>query len=210
LLELTIPGEPIEIDLGRLDWYADFYARHAADGRIDPRRALTWTTVSDASEVPGQATGHPLSEASYWELFLAGYARYRRSGTVSRRDPYARYLLGPFREGHYDPDLSPLLVSPDAAVDRVHRRYEDVDRLAAADPAAGTRTGIDPVRLVASVEGTEEDFTVPVIGRDDLIVRVFDGYHRAFAAQLLGFSSLECRAHVMEADAATYASGGVA
>ncbi len=73
------PEERVEIDLGRLDWYDAFFDRHSRDGRIGNARALAWTTVVDAAAVPGHLTGHPLSESSYWELFLSGYARYRRA-----------------------------------------------------------------------------------------------------------------------------------
>jgi hypothetical protein len=209
MLESTGRAELIEIDLHRLDWYGAFYERHAPDGRIEAGRALMWTTVIRPWEVPGRATGHPLSEASYWELFLAGYARYRATGNVAPSDPYVTYLMGPFRDGDYDPGLSPVLASAGAVVDRVRRRYADMDRLAAADPAAGTLTVIDEVRLVASIERTADDFSVSVIGREyQLSVRAFDGYHRAFVAQLLGFASLACRAHVLEGDTAVSVSGG--
>jgi hypothetical protein len=195
--EVQVREELLEIDLVRLDWYDDFFDHHAPDGPLDLARALSWTTF-DQRVVPGEATGYPLSESSYWELFLTGYARYRGRGRVTPSNPYVRYLMSSFRDEGYDAGLSPLLASAEATVNRVRRRYLDMDTLATADPHAGVPREIDPVKLVASAPGTEDDFTVPVIGREDrLIVQSFDGYHRTFAARLLGFASLACRSKIL-------------
>ena len=203
--------EQVEIDLGRLDWYDAFFDRHSRDGRIGTARDLATATFVASSAVPGHLTGHPLSESSYWELFLSGYHRYRRIGRVARSEPYVTYLMGPFREGNYDPGLSLLLASEDATVDRVKRRYADMDRLAAAHRDAGTPIGIDPVRLVASAAPIDDDFSVALIGRPArLSVRSFDGYHRVFGARLLGFRSLSCRLHRLSDEPLRSANGSVA
>lgn len=181
-----------QIDVMRTWWYDAFFDCHAG---ADPDDVIQVTAEAPPSDlIPGEATGHPLAEGAYWNLFLRGYAAYRPTGAVAQSDPYIRYLTTHFGPRRYDPGLSELLQDPGQTVLRIRRRYAVMDRLAESSGTGSVPPDLEPIDVLVASDQSDEEYPAYLHGRTDPIrVRRLDGYHRLFAARLFGYPAFPCR-----------------
>lgn len=185
-------GEGVHVDVRRTWWYDDFFDRFPG---LDPEQVIRMVSEAPADAgIPGDATGHPLSEAGYWDLFVRGYAAYRLTGNVAATDPYVRYLIDYFGPRRYDPGLSSLLVDAGQTRFRVGLRYAVMECLARASGLLDVPPEVPLVEVLATRNQDHEDYVAHLLGDDDpILVRRLDGYHRLFAARFYGFRAFPCR-----------------
>lgn len=134
---------------------------------------------------------HVYSGVSYWLLFLKGYLQHHESGTIAGGNIYYDYLMGHYAPDLKDPGLVREFATPQSAVERVIRRFQDLDLFRAGGPEIG-RT-VAPVRIIVSEPPPPHPLLVYEMGSEiPLCARLVDGWHRLFAAKLCGVPSLPC------------------
>lgn len=134
---------------------------------------------------------HVYSGASYWLLFLKGYLQHHESGTIAGGNIYYDYLMGHYAPELKDPGLVREFATPQSAVERIVRRYQDLDRFRAGGPLIGS--AVAPVRIIISEPPPPHPLRVYEAGSEiPLRARLVDGWHRLFAAKLCGVESLPC------------------
>lgn len=129
---------------------------------------------------------------AYWLLFLKGYLQHRETGRIGEGNVYYDYLTKHFVQQPADPGLSKRLGVPAKAVERVQRRFGDLDffRDMAARGSAGLN-GVAPLRVVISDPPPKHPLAIYQIGSGTpLLARLLDGWHRLFAAKLHGVDRL--------------------
>ena len=132
----------------------------------------------------------------YWFLFTKGYVQYLEAGSIGEGNVYFDYLFGHYVEQGHDPGALWQLAEHDLAVERVARRYRDLDALRkeaaqGPEPPAATK----PVRITVGDWPRDPPLHVYQAGSDGpLPVRHIDGWHRLCSARLAGFHTYPCEA----------------
>ena len=131
----------------------------------------------------------------YWLMYLKGYNQYRADSVVTDHNVYYQYLT--LRDAALDADPTLRgLSNPEAAIERIRRRYADCDQLGAAATAARfAEEELDPITVFVRVPPAEEDaLTIYSFGAFEAMrARLIDGHHRLFAARLFGIQRVRFR-----------------
>jgi hypothetical protein len=132
----------------------------------------------------------------YWFLFTKGYVQYMKAGEVEKGNVYFDYLTRHYFDQGHDPGSFWDLNVHDLAVERVARRYRDLDWLreqasARSDPPPEAK----PARVTVDDRPRDPPLHLYEIGAEPPIpVRHIDGWHRLFSARLSGLVSFPCEA----------------
>jgi SAM-dependent methyltransferase len=130
----------------------------------------------------------------YWFLFTKGYVQYAKTGVIGEGNVYFDYLTRHYVEQGHDPGALWALAEHELAVERVARRYRDLDWLRqegakSTDPPADA----NPVRVTVSDWPRDPPLHVYEVGSEaPLPVRHIDGWHRLCSARLSGLTSYPC------------------
>ena len=125
-------------------------------------------------------------------LYLKGYLQYVQTGTIGRGNIFYDYLMNYYVPRNHDPGLSPILADPLISVERVARRFRDLDlfRKIAADGQSRAEI-VAPIKLVVGDTATQKRLQIFEVGSDTpLEIKLVDGWHRLFAANLFGIEKL--------------------
>ena len=127
----------------------------------------------------------------YWLLYTKGWLQYRSAGDVLPGNVYFEYLFRHYLAHGHNPAMRGDLEQPDRAAERVRRRFRDFDKLLRAK--AGHDVPIDTIRVTVSDPPPMHPYRFHVVGGNaPIVVRAIDGWHRMYAARLVGVSTLRC------------------
>ena len=141
----------------------------------------------------------------YWLLYVKGYLQYAESGTVGSGNVYFDYLTKYYlprahdaRPRTHDAAIAREFADPEVVVERVTRRFRDVDFFGElyrehAGKEQGWLDRVAPVRVIVSDPPPDNPPLVYEVGSDrPLKPRLIDGWHRLFSAALFGIEQLRC------------------
>ncbi len=156
--------------------------------RIAPSGARTLAdirrVVSEIGDVPYDM--HELTGGlTYWLRMMKGFLHARDTGILSMNNPYVQTLRSALRLQGFDATLTTELASEDLMLDRVRRRFEDIERTGRGEPL------IDPVTV--KVDLTDELGRYRVrngVTGVSLAAREIDGYHRVFWAKFFNVPTI--------------------
>jgi hypothetical protein len=133
----------------------------------------------------------------YWLFFTKGYLQYRGSGRIEEGNVYYDYLVKHFLAHGHNPACKDL-ENPEAAAERVIRRYHDFDLLV-ANAGADFVPELGSIRVTVSTPPPPRPYLFYSKGSvDPVLVRAIDGWHRMCSARICGIDVLRCE--VIEED----------
>jgi SAM-dependent methyltransferase len=147
-------------------------------------------TKEDIARVVKQATDVPYdiplltAGRTYWLRMMAGYLRAQEQGQVTLDNPYVQTLKSSIALQGFDPALTAELGSDAALIDRVRRRFADIDCMSAGG------NGLTPITVFDFVDDSTR-FKVfngsvnALVGAGEV-----DGYHRIFWAHFFGLKAV--------------------
>jgi hypothetical protein len=128
----------------------------------------------------------------YWFLFTKGWLQYRKQGRVERGNAYLDYLVDHYLVQGHNPAMRRDLENIDFAVERVVRRYRDLDVLAESVGAKHV-TDLTPIRITVSDPPSPHPYRFfTTDSNTPIVVRAIDGWHRMCSARLCDVGTLEC------------------
>ena len=179
------------VDVGRTDIQTRFFEHYAFDSADELLAAVDTTEIQLSSFV----RSHDIQRNEYrgwgfWFLYLKGYCQYLDSKQVRRGNVYYDYLLS-FHNS--DPVLSPRLEHPDKTAEHVARQFRDMNLCHIRESDEEAAEGIQPLHVVIAARPLAGVLPIFEIDRrDPLPAKLFDGWHRLFAAKVFGVPALRC------------------
>jgi hypothetical protein len=120
---------------------------------------------------------------SYFELLLAGYLEYVNDGKrVAPTNVFLRRFREAIETGSIDKSLRYLLESDGQLIDKVARKYNDIDN------ALEERWNLIPPIIVRPGNGP---LSFKLSSGERLAAQDIDGHHRFFVAQLLSRPTID-------------------
>lgn len=120
---------------------------------------------------------------TYFEVFLAGMAQYRRyERRVDAENLFVGFLQRGIRAGRIDDGLTAFVENPSWMFRKVENKYEDALHI-----IEGNTNLVPPVEVVPASDGSLA-FTTTT--GEEIRCDVFDGHHRYFMCELLGVETL--------------------
>ncbi len=180
------------IDVARTSLQKRFFSTFEFDSTDELLAAVAGMQIDLATIARSRDFERGYSGWLYWLIYLKGYLQYAESGMIGSPNIYFDYLMNYYIPRAQKGGLLRQLADPQMVVERVARRFRDVDffRKHVGEDQSWLNE-VAPVRIIASDPPPDNPLLIYEVGSDTLLkARLIDGWHRLFSARLFGVQKL--------------------